>query len=167
MLFCRLAGLALGVGLFYAVSWMPLRIAVRDAAASCLQTVGMRVDVTAFEGSPALRVAGKQFHFTPDCTYIDLVLILIPFLWRVEASPGRNLVCLAAFTAVVQLVNLVRAWFSIWFSSHGGSWFLAHDLPDYLLYYPTLVIVILWALRRDRQWADQPTTSAALAPATE
>ena len=97
----------------------------------------------------------------PDCTYIDLVLILIPFLWRVEVSPGRNLVWLAAFTVAVQLVNLARVWFSIWFFSRGGSWFLAHDLPDYLLYYPTLVLVILWALSRDRQLACQPTTTIA------
>lgn len=145
----RLAGVGVGVALFYSVSWLPLRVVVRDGVARVMQQAGFQTAVTVYEGSPALLIGTKQFYFTPDCTYVDLWLILIPFLWRLDLSWPRNLLWLLSSGLLIGTVNFIRVCMSTYLHTSGYSWLVAHELPDYLLYYPTLLVVAMIALRRD------------------
>jgi len=146
---CRAAGVALAAALFYCVGWLPLREAVRDGVAWVMRQAGFLTAVTVYEGSPALMVGGRQFYFTPDCTYVDLWLLLIPFLWKLNWPWRRNLYRVLSFGLMVGVVNFIRVCMSTYLYTTGQSWLVAHDLLDYLLYYPTLLLVATTALRRD------------------
>jgi len=158
----RFVGLAVGVGVFYAVSWMPLRIELRDFLAFLLRSGGSAVMLATVDGSPVLRFPHGQIYLSPDCTYMDLVLILLPFLWRPGKALRLNLSCLVAFAVAVQLVNLARVSFCVWFMARGYPWFYIHELPDYLLYYPTVLVVFVWCLRRDWKLCRRPAPHEVL-----
>lgn len=163
---CRLAALGLAVAVFYGVSWLPYRVALRDGVGWVMRRAGLATSTAVFEGSPALIAGGKQFYFTPDCTYVDLWLILIPFLWRLDWSWRRNAGCILGFGLLVGAVNFLRVCVSTYFYARGHSWFMAHDLEDYILYYPTLAGLVLAALRRDWGRREAVPEAAVVTEAT-
>lgn len=167
IMLCRMAGVGLAVALFYGVSWLPLRGAVRDGVSWVMQHGGFVTTVAVYEGSPALLVGSKRFYFTPDCTYVDLWLVLIPFLWRLDWPWQRNLGRILGFGVMVCVANFIRVCASIYLSATGHSWLVAHELPEYMLYYPTLLVVVLIALRRDTALhAAEPYSRVASAEAS-
>jgi exosortase/archaeosortase family protein len=169
IMLCRMAGVGLAVALFYSVSWLPLRRAVRDGVSWVMQHGGFITTVSVYEGSPALLVGSKRFYFTPDCTYVDLWLILIPFLWRLDWPWRRNLGWILGFGVMVCAANFIRLCVSTYLWATGHSWLVAHELPDYVLYYPTLLVVVLIALRRDTALhaaRPPPRGASAEAPGT-
>lgn len=149
IMFCRLVGVGLAVILFYGVSWLPLQVAVRDGVAWVMHEAGFMTTLAVYEGSPALRVSNKQLYFTAGCTYVDMWLILVPFLWRLDWSWLRNLRWILGFGVMVSVVNFARVCMSTYLFTTGHNWLVAHDLSDYVLYYPPLFVVALVALRRD------------------
>ena len=102
-----------------------------------------------YEGSPALSVEGNVHYYTAECTYLDLVLIIAPLLWVFGASLWRNTRRIAIAALVILGGNLIRTWASVYFHVRGMDRFYAHDLPDYIIWWPTVVVLALLALRRD------------------
>jgi hypothetical protein len=159
MLF-RLAGVGLAAALFYGVSWLPLRVIVRDGLAWVMRHAGFPTAVAVYEGSPALRIGDKQLYFTPDCTYIDLWLISIPLLWRLDWPRALNVCWILVFGIIVIIMNLIRLLICIYFYYLGHSWLVAHELPDFALYYSTLAVVVITTLRHDWTFQGEKQKSA-------
>jgi len=145
----RLTMLALLLALFYSWDWMPLRVAQRDVIGWSVRAAGYDPVAFVHEGSPAIRVAGDVYYYTAECTYLDLLMIVAPFLWVFGASRRRNMLRIAIAVLVILGGNLIRTWASVYFSVRGTDWFYSHDLPDYIIWWPTVAVVVLLALRRD------------------
>jgi hypothetical protein len=137
------------VSLYYAIAWMPLRVAQRDVIGWSVSMSGHNTIAFDHEGSPAIQVEGKTYFYTAECTYLDLVMMVTPFLWVFGASLRRNILRIAITTLVMLSANFVRCWAAVYLDMLGVDRFYAHDLPDYIIWWPTVGMAVLLALRRD------------------
>jgi exosortase/archaeosortase family protein len=176
----RFLALGLLLGLFDAWDWMPFRVAQRNVIARSLCMVGYAPQAFTHEGSPAVRVGDYVFFYTAECTYVDLFFTVVPFVWAFAASRRGNILRIALAAVIILGGNLIRTWASVYFNVRGTDWFYTHDLPDYIIWWPTVVVVALLALRRDFGDRFKPTpepsvletevsmgVSEALAPGVE
>jgi hypothetical protein len=145
----RLGALALAVLLFYSTDWAFLRRLCRSAVGPVLVGLGHRTVASDSGGSIGLAVDGERFSISPDCTYVDLALVLAPFWWRSPRSVTSNLGRIAAGTAVVLGLNLLRITLAMHGLARGQPMWLVHDLPDLLVYWPVIGASVLLALRHD------------------
>lgn len=154
----RFVVLAVLFGVFDAWDWMPLRVGQRDVAGWSIRVSGYDAAALTHEGSPAIRVAEEIYFYTAECTYFDLLMIVVPFVWVFGASRRSNILRLAIAAVVILGGNPIRTWASVYFNVRGTDWFYTHDLPDYIIWWPTAVIVPLLALRRDLGGRSEPTS---------
>jgi hypothetical protein len=135
-----LAG-ATAILVFYGLEWSRLRQLHVLWLQTTLHALGCHVEAA----GTLLTVNGHHFQNDPDCTYADLIICSLPLLWRVHRRLPRNLTVLAAFAAAVLVVNLGRVLLGVYAFAHGVSLFWAHDLVDYVLWYPTMgFVALLW-----------------------
>jgi exosortase/archaeosortase family protein len=158
---CRLIALLVLLGLFYGYDWMPLRVAQRDLIGCSLRVTGYAPQAFVHEGSPAVRVGEYSFFYTAECTYLHPLLIVVPLLWVFGASRRSNLLRITIAALAILGGNLVRTWGAVYFHIRGTDWFYTHDLPNYLLWWPTAVVVLLLAVRRDSCYLARPACNAA------
>ncbi|MGB2986246.1 MAG: hypothetical protein WBE26_10215 [Phycisphaerae bacterium] len=149
MVLYRFVALAALLGLFDAWDWMPLRVLQRDVIGWSVRVSGYSPTSFVYEGSPAVGVEGKVHFYSAECTYLDLLMIVAPFLWVFGASRRSNILRIGVVALVILGGNLVRCWAAIYLDVLGVDRFYAHDLPDYIIWWPTVVVVALLALRRD------------------
>ena len=114
-----------------------------------LRVAGYAPEAFVHEESPAVRVGEHVFLYTAECTYLDLLMIVAPLLWVFGASRRSNLLRIAIAALVILGGNLIRTWASVYFHVCRTSPSRAHDLPDYLIWWPTVVVLAVLSLRRD------------------
>ena len=145
----RLAVLSVLLAWFYGSEWMPARKAVRDVVASSIALSGYTVEAFSYRGSPAIRVEGKIHYYSAECTYLDLLVMVVPFLWVFGLRRRANVLRLAIAALVIFGANVLRCWGAVYLDVLGVDRFYAHDLPDHVIWWPTVLVVALLALRRD------------------
>ncbi len=91
---------------------------------------------------PVIVCDGVPFPMSKECTYLDLFLATAPFAWRTPLGTVHNLRRLFLLFLVISIVNTLRLAGAVGAAVHGVGWALAHDLPDLLLYWPTLGLVL-------------------------
>lgn len=156
----RFVALAVLYGLFWAWDWMPIRVLLRDVIGWSIRVSGYAPASFVYYGSPALGVQSKVHHYSQECTYIDLLIIVLPFIWRFGDTLQNNIWRIGIATVVILGLNLVRCWAAVYLDVRGVGRFLAHDLPDYVVWWPTVVIVALLALQHDYgDRIQQPSTA--------
>lgn len=136
-------------GAFLCLRVEPVCIAQRDALVAMLSYTEVGVVASSHDGFPALAVGGHVVFYTPECTYLGLVLILSPFLWVLGATPWKNAARIVGIGVVVLAVNLIRGWAAVHFTARGADWFYTHDVPNYAICSGTILIVVVAAIRRD------------------
>jgi len=134
---------------FYLLDWMPLRQAQRDVIAWAFRESGYYAITFMHEGSPAINIGETAHLYTAECTCLDLVMTVVPFLWVFGARYQRNIVKIAVAVLIISAANLIRCCAALYLDLIGVARFYAHDLPDHILWWPTVVVVALLALRRD------------------
>lgn len=149
----RLVALAILLGIFYSLDWMPMRNVQRNVVAWSLGLTGHHTEPCCHDGSPALRINDRLYFYTPQCTYIDLLTFVIPFLWRQGASHRNNLIRIVFAALVIIGGNLVRTWASVHFNVRGADWFWTHHLPHYVIWSFTVTVAGIVAARRDARYA--------------
>jgi hypothetical protein len=146
---CRFAAALTLIGIFYALDWTIVRVALRNTLCRCLEASGYAPERFSYGGSPAIRVGTFAYHYTADCTYLDLLLVIAPFLWIRDASLVRNVRRILLAALLILGGNVFRNYAVICFTVRGIDWRCAHDIPDYAIWWPTVVIVGWFSLRRD------------------
>ncbi|MEE9297177.1 MAG: hypothetical protein V3W34_19735 [Phycisphaerae bacterium] len=145
------------VVVFYTLDWMPLRVAQRDVIGWSFRVAGHNPVGFVYEGSPAIRVEGRVHYYTAECTYLDLLMIVMPFVWAFGASRRSNIQRIGIVALVILVGNFIRCCLAVYLGVAGVDRFYAHDLPDYIIWWPTVAVAVLLALRRDfgRPFASQ------------
>lgn len=150
---------ALAVLAFYGFEWSWLRRLHVLWLQDVLQSLGCALQA----GLYSLTVNGREFQISRDCTYVDLIICGLPLLWRGRQHWVGNLTVLAAYAGAVVLVNLIRVLYGVYAYANGVSLFLAHDFLDYLLWYPTMaILVFLWVRSLRTLWFEPLSTSNQL-----
>jgi exosortase/archaeosortase family protein len=133
---------------FYSLDWLTFRYLLRDFVMFILSNT-LHVLPVLHDGSPGFGIGQQVFVFTPECTYFDLMFMVGPLLWSTNTTFRRNIVRIGACFIGIALVNLLRVCASIWITAQGADWFYAHDLPDYIVWWPTAAVACVFALRCD------------------
>lgn len=149
---CTFGALVL-YGLFISSQWTSLSILVSKQVEFGLTALGHRVNRTCSINQWGIVVDGQAFSITRDCTYLELFVWLAPFVWRRNSKLTMNLAVILLLLVMVSAVNFLRLMFTFCVYSRGASWFAAHDLPDLLIFYPTIAIAVLLSVRRDSRVA--------------
>jgi exosortase/archaeosortase family protein len=80
-----------------------------------------------------------------DCLYIDIFAYTLPFLFDRKKTIIKNIFIALLFITIIQLINIFRIYFSVLsFTQLKISWFIAHDIPDALLWYPIVIGTMLF-----------------------
>lgn len=149
----RLGALGAMIGLYLAFDWVLLRSALSNVTASILSGLGHNASASISGAQVYLTADGARFSIQPSCTYIDLVLILIPFAWRMGRSIGANLLQITTLALALLALNLVRVVAAIHFDAGGAGWNLVHDTPDQVFYFTALFTALLLSARSDLRLA--------------
>jgi exosortase/archaeosortase len=149
VLACRLSLSLLFGGVYLALPCTPLCRIVRTEATVCLHWLGHRADERDEAGQSLLIVDGLWFAITPDCTYLDLMLIVAPLCWNLGVPIKRNVLRLGALIVAISVVNTARVIVALGSRADGASWFLAHNLPDMLICYPAITLAVIRAIVED------------------
>ena len=140
----------LGIVAFYGADWSELQVALAASTGALFRAT----DHVVAQHLQGVRVDTFWVTMTAECTYIDWILIAGPFVWRrgpVWVNIARSLILVGAVT----LVNFARVWLSVAGVLWGFSWFWSHDLVDDILWYPSLVVmIILWMAAAQRSSED-------------
>jgi len=148
----RVLGVLAGLAVYYAFDWVPLQVAWHRAFALGLAAIGDPVQTVGRGSALLLLVDGKTFALTPNCTYLDLSLVLTPLLWRPGRRVGWNLGQLLAKGAVVATLNLLRVVGAIHLTVASGlGWHAVHFWSDLTIHVGMITAAALWALRTDWQ----------------
>ncbi|NIP56231.1 MAG: hypothetical protein GWO26_30440 [Phycisphaerae bacterium] len=114
------------------------------------------VEILKFGGHSAIRtghnirIGNCAIRIGSSCTYIPLILMGLPFVWRGDRLI-RDAIRMLFFVVVVSVANAARLYLMIVYLAKGMPWKYAHDLINHLTYGPIFIlIVILWlkAMRR-------------------
>lgn len=136
---------ALGAFLHYNISWMPLQ----------LLWAGVIVEILEFGGHSAsqihngISIGSAEIRIGSSCTYIPLILIGLPFVWRGDKLV-RDALRIIFFIMIVSVANAIRLYLTIVWLAKGVAFKHAHDLLNHFTYAPILVLIVLLWLRSMR-----------------
>jgi hypothetical protein len=146
----RALAVVAGLAVYYSFAWLPLQRAWQSAFALGLGAIGHDVRALGGDSAPYLLVDGRTFLLSPNCTYIDFVLVLTPLLWRPHRPLRWNAGMLLAVGLFLALFNWTRVLFAIHVQiTTGLAWHSLHFWPDFLLHLGLITSVAIWALRTD------------------
>ena len=145
----RVSALVVLLALFFASDWMPLRVLQRDVIAWSVRVPGYNPISFIHEESPAIRVEGKIHFYTSACTYVGLLVVVVPFVWVFGVSRRRNIMRIAIAALLILSGNLVRCWASVYLDVLGIDRIYAHDLPNVAICCITVAAVVFSSCHHD------------------
>lgn len=141
--YVSLVAVAIGIFLYYVCKWEYLINVVVNTVEYAFGVVGEAVE----RRGNCLVLNSHNFIITKACTYIDWLLIIAPLILTYSKYCWRNIFAIIIIIIVWYSMNIIRICFAIIMSCKGYSWFLSHDLPDYILWYLTLLVFFFMWLR--------------------
>ncbi len=91
-----------------------------------------------------LFVEGFCFRFSGLCTYINRILIAIPFVLRIDGI-GYNILRMLVFVGTVSVINIFRIYFALTWYIRGIPWKYSHTLFTHLISWLIFILTItLW-----------------------
>jgi hypothetical protein len=142
---------ALGVLVYYLVSWSAVGAILATVTATVLRAAGHS---TSTDGT-MLVLDGMSFRIADGCTFVSLILAGLPFVWRGDRFRFDAL-RLLFFIAAVQTANLARLCWTTLLASEGVVWQYSHDLVIYLTYGPIAALTFCsWMVAMKRRLAQK------------
>lgn len=157
-----LARLGACIALWYLSAHIPLGLVqkgMRDAAVWALAACSISVGKATCPDGPTLTVEGREYVVAHDCTYVALVALLGPLLWKHGAPIAVNAGRLLVAAAIIGAVNIGRlavtcaldspGWWSwAWYSGaaqdsdgmRAWTWVWTEHVPNCLLFVAPVLI---------------------------
>jgi len=139
---CR-AGLAVAfVLLAHQLRWEWLRALTSEVILQVSATLGMATARVSFD---IISVNGQLFQYVTACTFVDVFIGSIPFIWGLKRSLLGNVLWLSGAATVLFCFNLVRLEIGQVLYAWGASWTLADDVLGGFAY--LMVWLAIWHVR--------------------
>lgn len=136
-------GLAVaGIILFYSISWMPVQLFWVKTMAKVFNLVGHSSNYI----NNVLIVDGFVIRFSPLCTYMLVILIDLPFIWRKDCIL-RNMMRILLFMIMVFFLNIARIFFVIIWYLNGIPWKYSHTLFSHSISWLIFILIFMFWLR--------------------
>lgn len=94
-------------------------------------------------------INGSSYHFTAECTYLELFFITFPFCIRFKQSIYVNLIRIIYLMTAIFLINIVRITIVAYFYNSDASWEYFHEIPDILIHIVLISLIVIMSLRTD------------------
>lgn len=101
--------------------------------------------------SNRILINGDISYITAECMYADWLLWSVAAIALLCRSHRALLFAIAFVVVIVVAVNPFRIWLSILGSHAGLSWFMAHDLVDTMICYPSLLLLVILCMKDSRR----------------
>jgi len=132
--------------LYYSIPWMPLQVLLTKVMAVIFELSGY----TVLRIRNYIMVEHVEVEISSVCTYIHLILIGLPFMWRGNHIV-RDILRMILFAVLVSTANIARIYFAIASHARGLPWKYAHDYISRPTYVPIVVLIVLLWLRAMRR----------------
>lgn len=149
--FIRLCILFMFILIYHSFDWISLRKALYNTLILINNSFNIFTISDKYYDELGFVIDGVLFYVSPNCTYIDLVLLIAPFWWRFRQTLRINFFRLLVLFVVIMSGNLVRITTALYFYDRGASWTLAHNVPDIILHVITISFSVIMALKNDFQ----------------
>jgi hypothetical protein len=130
--------------------WEWLRFLTSEAILRSSAFLGMTTARVSFD---TVAIQGELFQYFVSCTFADLFLGVLPFIWRGNFSPLRNLLRLALSAAAIFAFNLLRLELGQIAFRYGVPWILAHEIPSGFALFA--VVFVIWQTRDWPAWRSR------------
>lgn len=141
----------LGVLLYFSIPWMPLQVLLARVIAVIFELSGYSV----LQIRNYIMVEHVEVEIGSVCTYIHLILIGLPFMWRGN-DIVRDILRMTLFAVLVSTANIARIYFAIASHARGLPWKYAHDYISRPTYVPIVILILLlWLTALKRRYEAQ------------
>jgi len=131
---------AIGMFLYCLPSWSSLQVLVAKSVAGVLTLGGLPI----WQGDNYFMIDGALIMISKRCTYIGLILMVLPFVWRGDHPIADGLRTLL-FVSAVFVINVARICFTAILYINRVPWKYSHDLVSPLIYGPVVILTVsLW-----------------------
>lgn len=155
-LILRLLVVTVLVSIYFIIDWTVLRSVLRSTVILILGLLGLTAAPINVGDELFLRMnSGAAFAVTANCTYMDLLLMMVPFWWRFQRSLGANAMRLLILTTILLALNIIRVALALFLFGRGLPWEVVHDVPDVALHCIG-VAVSVWLSFENRVTSAQP-----------
>jgi exosortase/archaeosortase family protein len=141
----RLGIVTMGIFSFYAIEWIPLRTFWAWLISVSMNFLGIKL----ISENDFIFVANNVVQVSARCTYLDLFLIGVPFVW-VQKGYKKNIIAVILFAFVVFVVNYLRLCLTIILFYKGLSRFWSHDILDYIILCIILIMIVVWCFENQK-----------------
>ena len=133
--FYTLSAIFLGIVLYYIGEWTYLINFTSKSVVYFLNITGNQAE----RHGDLIIIGDHGCKINKECAYIDWLLISMPLVLNCLRSPLSKFTVATALITIWYSSNILRIVLAIKFFLEGYRWFYCHDLPDYILWYLSLI----------------------------
>jgi hypothetical protein len=123
----------------FALGW--LRFLTSEAILRLSVSLGLATKRVSLD---TIRVQGDLFRFVVSCTFADVLMGAIPFVWNFRKSISSNLSKVIGFAAGLFGFNILRLEIGQLLSACGSPWILADEVLGGVAYFAVWVVLVSW-----------------------
>jgi hypothetical protein len=133
---------AILVTLSHQFEWEWLRFLTSEAVLRISAFLGMETQRLSVE---TVRVQGEVFCFVISCTFIDVMMGIIPLVWNLKKSVLSNLLTLNVFGVSLFAFNILRLETAHLLHTCGVPWIVVDNLLGGLAYFAVWIFIGRWS----------------------
>jgi hypothetical protein len=130
--------MAILVALTHKYGWEWLRLLTSEAVLRVSASLGMAAERVSFD---TIRIHGELFRFVISCTFVDVFMGVIPFVWNLEKSGFKNFLTLIALAVSLFCLNVLRLEVGQQLHACGVPWIVADEVLAGFAYFSTWLYI--------------------------
>lgn len=138
---CRALLVAIVVSVTHQFAWVGLRYVTSQTVLSLSEFAGLSAERLSAD---TIRVQGSLFQFVISCTFVDVILGMIPLVWALNKSVARNLLTVIPLAIGLFSFNLVRLEIAQLLYARGLPWFLSDGVLGGIAYFAVWILIVSW-----------------------
>jgi hypothetical protein len=146
--FFRALLVAIVVSVTHQFAWGGLRYVTSETVLRLSEFAGLSTERLSAD---TIRVQGSLFQFVISCTFVDVILGMIPLVWVLHKSVARNLLTVIPLAIGLFSFNLVRLEIAQLLYARGLPWFLSDDVLGGIAYFAVWILIVSWFSKYWRQ----------------
>lgn len=129
-------------------AWNGLRYVTSEIVVRLSQTAGLSAERFSAD---TIRVQGNLFQFVISCTFVDVIMGMIPLVWALNKSVARNLLTVIPMAIGLFSFNVVRLQIGQLLYARGVPWLLADEVLGGIAYFAVWILIVSWFSKYWRQ----------------
>lgn len=137
--FCRTLLVAFVVSLTHQFAWGGLRYVTSETVLRLSEYAGLSAERLSTD---TIRVQGNLFQFVISCTFVDVIMGMIPLVWALNKSVARNLLTVIPMAVGLFSFNVVRLQIGQLLYARGVPWLLADEVLGGIAYFAVWIFIV-------------------------